>query len=104
MKKALIKEASENKMWCGLYLDGENSVCVEWNPHPEHVWMSRSEWLTKVSENPLVCATLTQWDELDNAIRILGGVKMKKNESFISDWGNGDTDLFVKSYFKFNIS
>lgn len=103
MEKTLIKEAMENKMWCGLYSEGENTVWVEWNPHPEHVWMSCSEWLRKVSDNPLVCTTLTQWDELDNAIRILGGVKMEKTESYISDWGDGDTDLFVKSYFKFNI-
>lgn len=76
----------------------DHSLFVEWNRVDVPRSLTRGDWIypTKREE---VYFTMQRWDELFKAIKILGGVKLDMTSSYVSDWGNGDTDTFTMHYF-----
>ena len=102
LKETEIKRVEKNGNVNVLSIQEKTeSLLVKWNRVGAERWQTRSEWLHKTSTKG-VYSTMQNWDELFEAIEALGGVKLKKEKSYISDWGDGDYDKFTSYFFKFD--
>lgn len=81
--------------------DGNGTIWVRWNKVNGKPYTERSEWFNKVDTLRELHSTITEWDELDNALQALG-VKKVNERRFGSDWGNGDVDLFTAKVYDFS--
>ena len=76
----------------------DQSLFVEWNRADAPRSLTRGDWIYPTKREG-VYSTMQCWDELFKAVEILGGVKLNMTSSYVSDWGNGDTDTFTTHYF-----
>ena len=101
LKRTEIKRVNKNGNVNVLFLEEKtNSIFIEWNRENAERWQTRSEWL-HATKTKGVYTTMQNWDELFESIEALGGVRLKYEKSYISDWGDGDCDKFTSLYFKF---
>lgn len=94
-----IKETKIGKTTYKIAMDEYNTIFVCWNPTEIHAF-ERAEWLNDTKTDGIF-STLTNWDELDNAVIALGGKVNKNGGGFVSDWGDGDIDVFTRTYYDF---
>ena len=90
-------EYGDMDVWAEL--DDDGTIWVEWNYKDGPRSSTRSVWFSKVRGNIYRPGT-GPWDELDNALKTLG-VRKVGEKSYISDWGEGDTDKFTTEFYDF---
>jgi hypothetical protein len=93
------KKIGDYDAWVGI--EG-NMLWVEWNWSGATSRTSiRSEWFNPVNVEKGIYSTLTNWNELDEILEGWG-VKPVAKKSWISDWGNHDTDKFTNTAYDFS--
>lgn len=89
-----------SKMKAECYIKNK-TLWVHWNYEGYPHSFGRAEWFDTVDEERKLYSTLTNWDELDEALSIIGAKKVKSS-SFGSDWGDGDIDIFTRNVYDFS--
>lgn len=94
----VLKEVKANGLDIWAELEGK-TMWVKWNYEKGKPYTKRAVWFHH-EEGPLY-STYTEWHELDFALKALG-VKRVHQRSYVSDWGEGDTDKFTKAVYDFS--
>lgn len=74
---------------------------VRWNYEGCPRSFERAVSFHTVNAERKLYSTLTNWDELDEALSLIGAKKVKSS-SFDSDWGDGDIDIFTRKVYDFS--
>lgn len=96
--RRILKEVKANGLDIWAELEGK-TMWVKWNYEKGKPSTESAEWF-RHEKGPLY-STYTEWDELDFALEALG-VKRVHQRSYVSDWGEGDTDEFTKAVYDFS--
>lgn len=88
-----------SKMKAECYIKN-GTLWVAWN-YEGIPYSKCAEWFDTVDSDRKLYSTLTNWDELDEALSLIGAKKVKSS-SFGSDWGDGDIDIFTRNVYDFS--
>lgn len=99
-KYTVLKELTVNGVWYCLRVEDKypKTLEVRWNPKPEIRSFTREEYL-KPTKKKGIYSNGQNWDEFDEAVKVLGGKMLDISRSYTSDWGDGDTDVFTTHYY-----
>ena len=76
----------------------EKTIQIYWLTDGKPRCFTSSQWIKKTNK-PYIYQDYSNWDELDEAIKVLGGKKLTYTDSYTDDYGNGDKVTFIRQYY-----